>query len=379
MEASEVPDGSPRPAPFDEPDESSYPGNYSYGGAPERTLSIPVTFGGETRSFALPAGAVLGDLVSELELAWPEYRWAAAKFIAPPPQSLLKADAHAAVPLPALAPGKKLRAMATKLSVLEAKAAAAAAHSRREQRRRVPTPRTWSRAAPDREAATYTFLDIRPLPNLPAPERSLAFLRRLAQDAGVRAAMRRHRFTVGLLTEMDPAAYTESTHEGTTRILGLNRNRGEVIELRLRTDAGDGYRDYRTIRRTLCHELAHNVHGPHDRAFWDLCHQIEREVDEGDYRSGGRTVDGDPAERAPPPGRDEEFATDHGGWEGGEFVLGGRAPAGAQGEAPLTRREILARAAEERSRRMKEQVRDEERRRDNGEGSSSGAARERRA
>ena len=59
---------------------------------------------------------------------------------------------------------------------------------------------------------------------------------------------------------MNPAEHT--TQE--SRTLGLNRNRGEVIELRLRTDAYDGYRDYKVIRKTLCHELAHNVHGEHD-------------------------------------------------------------------------------------------------------------------
>ena len=42
----------------------------------------------------------------------------------------------------------------------------------------------------------------------------------------------------------------------------------------VRTDAHDGYRDYRTVRKTLCHELAHNVHGPHDRAFWELCRNL---------------------------------------------------------------------------------------------------------
>ncbi len=64
---------------------------------------------------------------------------------------------------------------------------------------------------------------------------------------------------------MDPAEHTTSE----SRTLGLNRNKGEVIELRLRTDAYDGYRDYRTIRKTLCHELAHGVFSEHDRDVWD--------------------------------------------------------------------------------------------------------------
>ena len=379
MEPHTAQDRGPSP-----PDEPIHPDADWDAETSEPPVAVPVVFAGETRIFHLAAPALVRDLVAELELVWPEYRWAAAKFIAPPPLSLLKADAHAATSLAALPPTHKLRAMATALSVHEAKAAAAAAHRRREQRRLAPTPRAWKRRDNDgAAAAAYTFLSVRPLPNLPSPERSLALLRRLADDAGIRAAMRRHRFTVGLLTEMDPAAHTAATHEGTTRVLGLNRNRGEVVELRLRTDAGDGYRDYRTVRRTLCHELAHNVHGPHDRAFWDLCHQIEREVEAGDYRHGGRTVAGDPAARAPPPGREDarDDVMDHGGWEGGEFVLGGGGAGGsAAGEPPLTRREILARAAEERSRRLAEQARDDERRRrDNGEGSSSGSTRERRA
>ncbi len=150
---------------------------------------------------------------------------------------------------------------------------------------------------------------------------------------------------------MDPSQHT--THE--SRTLGLNRNRGEVIELRLRTDAYDGYRDYKIIRDTLCHELAHNVHGEHDRNFWDLCKMIEKEVRAGDWKTGGQTVSdqifydpGDPEERS--------GHVDGGGWHGGEFVLGGSAVGtgtSAQGGAPIDRREAMARAAEERMKREK--------------------------
>ncbi|KAK1965601.1 WLM domain-containing protein [Colletotrichum sublineola] len=201
--------------------------------------------------------------------------------------------------------------------------------------------------------STYTFLSVRPLAGLPHPERSLALLERLKEDPGIRAAMRKHKFSVGLLTEMEPLSNTQSSHEGTTRLLGLNRNGGEVIELRLRTDAHDGYRDYKTIRKTLCHELAHNVHSPHDRNFWDLCHQIEREVDAADWKHGGHTVGQQSSYYA--PGEDEEEGfEDHGGWEGGDFVVGGDA-ANTKG---LSRREILAKAAEERVKKMNMERRD---------------------
>ncbi|KAI1388256.1 WLM-domain-containing protein [Hypoxylon trugodes] len=214
-------------------------------------------------------------------------------------------------------------------------------------------PKAYSSRDPKRaqEDNTYTFMTLRPLLNLPNSQRSLAFLERLKADPGIRAAMRAHKFSVGLLTEMDPLSYTESSHEGTTRILGLNRNKGEVIELRLRTDAYDGYRDYKTIRRTLCHELTHNVHSDHDRKFWDLCHQIEREVEKADWKSGGRSV-GELEHYEP----SEEIAYDHGGWTGGEFVLGGGGgtPAMSASSGALSRREIIAKAAEERMKKQKQ-------------------------
>lgn len=202
------------------------------------------------------------------------------------------------------------------------------------------------------DEAQYTFHTLRPLPYLPNPDRSLRFLERLRDDAGIKAAMRTHKFSVPLLTEMDPAMHTN--HEG--RTLGLNRNRGEVIELRLRTDAYDGYRDYKTIRNTLCHELAHNVWGPHDRNFWNLCKQIEREVNRDDWRTGGNSVGNE--EYYEPTG---EEVCDHGGWTGGEFVLGGSSSQGLVGNAGgtmaagnLSRREILAKAAEERVKKTRE-------------------------
>lgn len=152
---------------------------------------------------------------------------------------------------------------------------------------------------------------------------------------------------------MDPLSNTQSSHEGTTRLLGLNRNQGEVIELRLRTDAYDGYRDYKTIRNTLCHELAHNVHGPHDRKFWDLCHQIEREVQAADWKHGGHSVSSNDYYEPSP----EDDVPDHGGWTGGTYVLG-RNEAGSSSNAHtstplLNRRDVMARAAEERLKRLR--------------------------
>lgn len=193
---------------------------------------------------------------------------------------------------------------------------------------------------------SYTFHRLLPLSYLPRPERSLDFLKRLRDDPGIRATMAKHEFSVPLLTEMNPAEHTSGDHQGVSRTLGLNRNRGEVIELRLRTDAYDGYRDYRTIRKTLCHELAHCVFGDHDRDFWNLTAQIEREVDAADYNAGGRRLTEqefyNPADWEHAQNEEE---IDECGWTGGEFVLGGSSSSASGGES---RRDILARAAEER-------------------------------
>lgn len=214
-------------------------------------------------------------------------------------------------------------------------------------RKKQPTPSRSSGIHTLSSSSNYTFHRLLPLNYLPNPDRSLQFLTRLRDDPGIRAAMTKHKFSVPLLTEMNPAEHTTSE----SRTLGLNRNQGEVIELRLRTDAYDGYRDYRTIRKTLCHELAHCVFGPHDRNFWDLTAQIEREVEAGDWKSGGNRLTSqefyNPADWERVQSGEEEFV-DECGWTGGEFVLGGLRDGNRESGGTESRREILARAAEER-------------------------------
>ncbi|KAF2221471.1 WLM domain-containing protein [Elsinoe ampelina] len=253
-------------------------------------------------------------------------------------------------------PTSSVEALNTTLSTIRSRAQARAS-ALREARKVQPTKYRDPKQAQDE--ARYTFHSIRPLPYLPNPEKSQRFLERLANDPGIKASMRKHKFSVGLLTEMNPAEHT--THESKT--LGLNRNAGEVIELRLRTDDYDGYRDYKVIRKTLCHELAHNVHGPHDRKFWDLFNVIEGEVSRGDWTRGGKSVGEEEFSR---PG-DEigEDEIDGGGWEGGSYVLGKGEGSVQEG---LSRREILAKAAEERMKRLGKQGGE-------GEGEASGSGR----
>jgi len=203
------------------------------------------------------------------------------------------------------------------------------------------------------DEARYTFHDIQPLAYLPDPEKSKRFLERLANDAGIKASMRKHGFSVGFLGELNPIEHNNT--DGTST-LGLNTNRGQKIELRLRTEAYDGYRDYKTIRNVLCHELAHNVWGPHDQNFWALCRELEAEVARNDYRSGGQSLGGEFHNPDDKGVADHEM--DHGGWTGGTFVLGSGSGSLEKGTSsngqPLTRREMMAAAAEERLRKQRE-------------------------
>lgn len=147
-----------------------------------------------------------------------------------------------------------------------------------ESRRREEIMRQRQAKGPTKVASTstpslnYRFQRIEPLPHLPNPPAARELLERLAADAAIQHVMTKHRFSVGLLTELAP-------HEH-PNLLGLNENAGQSIKLRLRTDAYDGMRLYKDVRRVLCHELTHNVHGDHNDDFKTLNSTLNREVDE---------------------------------------------------------------------------------------------------
>ena len=93
----------------------------------------------------------------------------------------------------------------------------------------------------------------------------------LACDPGIVSVMKTHGLVVGKLTEMDPddrLAAVESKKRGGC-LLGYNENAGSCIFIRLRNpDGGNRFRPYTQLIDTLVHELAHNVAGPHETAFW---------------------------------------------------------------------------------------------------------------
>lgn len=329
------------------------------------SIALSLTHHGTKHTLHLAPDATLSDLSAAIS-THPSFQLPAThqKLLISPKPGLVKppfSAAVAALPVAAVA-ARKIQllghAPAAVAALQHAVTAASSAHAARAARAYPVAPATPAPTRTDMDATTtYGFGAIRPLPHLANPERSAALLQRLADDAGIRSAMRTHRFRVGLLTEMDPAAHTTTA----SRTLGLNRNRGHVVELRLRTDAYDGYRDYRSIRRTLCHELAHNTWGDHDANFWALCRAIERHVDRADYWSRrGRTVGGSAGDHVhDPPLADPlltpDDAVDHGGWTGGTFVLGGgesgtlSGSGGSLSSSPASRRDMMAKAAEERA------------------------------
>ncbi|KAF1809916.1 WLM-domain-containing protein [Eremomyces bilateralis CBS 781.70] len=321
----------------------------------DNTLSITIHHHGKPYEFALQALSTVEDLSSHISTTLNIPTSNQKLFISPKP-GILKPPFPSTSISALLSSSKppKITLLASTASEIAAAETALKPRERSTASKSFRPTKTQassqSRGITATDSATYTFATIRPLPYLPEPQHAEKYLRRLADDPGIRRVMAKHKFRVGLLTEMDPAAHTDASHEGVSRTLGLNRNGGEVIELRLRTDAGDGWRQYDAVRKTLCHELTHNVWGPHDSNFWKLCRELEKEVAGGDWWKGRGQTAGDG------PGwvgtDEEEEHVDGGGWTGGSYVLG-RKGMGEQGSG-LSRREILAKAAEERARKVRE-------------------------
>ncbi|CCG82448.1 putative Zinc metalloproteinase [Taphrina deformans PYCC 5710] len=290
-------------------------------------MQVQVSYRGQCHAFTLPDAstvAALKDLIHEsLDL--------------PPGTQKLLAKGKVAGPDSIVQDGTRFMLLATSAESISAVSTSLARSgtgtgtgTRGTPGTRVGLNRTIEPATP------YIFDRIVALPHLPSPSTSQTFLERLARDAAIRHLMRRRHLRVALLTELDPRAHT--THD--SKVLGLNRNAGEQVLLRVRTDTLDGWRDYRTVRATLVHELAHNTHTDHDRAFWDLFNAMSREVAE--FESGRAMAPGEVF--VPKEAKESDLGAE---WTGGTGKLG------RNGDGPgpaLEGREARARAAEERSR-----------------------------
>ena len=133
----------------------------------------------------------------------------------------------------------------------------------------------------------YDFGAIEVLPNLPDASKAREILTTLANDPGVLSVMAKHQWSVGCLAELYPEG---KVGESAVCVMGLNKNKGETILLRIRTDDLRGFRKVLSIRKVLFHELAHNVHSDHNQDFFQLMRQIERECNEMDWTQGSGTT-----------------------------------------------------------------------------------------
>ncbi|BBG99937.1 hypothetical protein Prudu_009796 [Prunus dulcis] len=141
----------------------------------------------------------------------------------------------------------------------------------------------------------YIFCDFRTLqlPGIelnPPVSEALKRMHMLAADPGIISVMNKHRWRVGIMTEMAPVGYVGISPKC---ILGFNKNHGEEISLRLRTDDLKGFRKYESIKKTLLHELAHMVYSEHDANFYALDKQLNQEAESLDWtRSRSHTLSG---------------------------------------------------------------------------------------
>ena len=141
----------------------------------------------------------------------------------------------------------------------------------------------------------------------PPPFAAEKLLLKLAVDPGIVSIMKSRRFKVLTLCEMDPLdadAEQAQKGEGDKCLLGWNRNHGERIALRLRTNDLTSFRKYDSIVTTLIHELVHNVFAEHNDSFWGLFNELKNEYQNfHQARKNAPTTGG-----AMAPGRKPELA-----------------------------------------------------------------------
>ncbi|ORX54952.1 WLM-domain-containing protein [Hesseltinella vesiculosa] len=205
---------------------------------------------------------------------------------------------------------------------------------------RHPKKRTAAGSSRSLQDVRYTFHQITVLPEFQGQDKARKLLERLRDDRGIQGIMQHYKWSVGELAELSPFEHA---------ILGYNRNAGERIALRLRTDDLSGFRHYDTIRKVLLHELTHNVWGDHDENFHKLNRQLNKDVITMDVTFGGRTLQAVGPHFEP----EEEEET---GLASGSHRLGG------QGTIPISiaeRRERAVQAAMYRLTKQEEQEMDE--------------------
>jgi WLM domain/Ubiquitin family len=196
----------------------------------ESSVTLHVSFRGQTIPVTLPASSSVLDLKESIQLS----------VSIPPSHQKLLSKGHRLQDSDAISPllGTKIMLLGTPPAIVtEINSHKPVVRSRSPYAIKLPSSSSAS-ATPD---SIYTFHRLVPLPHLPNANLARDLLDRLVHDRGIIAIMKKYKWSVGALVEMDPAEHTYVDH----KTLGLNRNRGEVIELRIRTDEYAGFRQYR--------------------------------------------------------------------------------------------------------------------------------------
>ena len=199
---------------------------------PDSSATLQISFRGQTIPFTLSPTSTVLDLKQSLDTS----------LSIPPSHQKLLSKGHRLQDSDLISSlvGSKLMLLGTPpTTVTEINSRKPNIRTRSPYAIKLPTARSTS-ATPD---STYTFHRLVPLPHLPNANLARDLLDRLVHDRGIIAIMKKYKWSVGALVEMDPAEHTYVDH----KTLGLNRNRGEVIELRIRTDEYAGFRQYRCI------------------------------------------------------------------------------------------------------------------------------------
>ncbi|KAI1109347.1 WLM-domain-containing protein [Nemania sp. NC0429] len=185
------------------------------------------------------------------------------------------------------------------------------------------------------------------LADFPRAAEALHMLKKVASL--VKPLMRARGWTVGQLTEFYP---------GQQNLLGLNVDRGQKICLRLRYPGDrNQFLPIEQVADTMLHELAHNIHGPHDAKFHALWNQLRDEhlslslkgytgegfLSEG-QRLGGRTIPMDEARRLARAAAEKRRTLGSGSGQ----RLGGATPRPGQDI-----RKVISDAAERRNRTLR--------------------------
>lgn len=101
----------------------------------------------------------------------------------------------------------------------------------------------------------------------PRADEALHVLRKIGSV--VKPIMRQRSWKVGTLAEFYPRQ---------DNLLGMNTNRGQMIQLRLRYPGDPNqFLPFESVVDTMLHELCHNVIGPHNQQFHALWEQLREE------------------------------------------------------------------------------------------------------